>query len=51
MLQEEQYIRRVHNAIVKLSCLHWIGKTKVSYYFLLREKQNYHITSRSSELS
>ena len=26
-------------------------KTKVSYYILLREKQKYHITSRSSKLS
>ena len=27
------------------------GKTKVSYYIILREKQKYHITSRSSKLS
>ena len=31
--------------------LHCRGKTKVSYYILLREKQKYHITSRSSKLS
>ena len=38
----------------KVSCykyLHCRGKTKVSYYILLREKQKYHITSRSSKLS
>ena len=27
------------------------GKTKVSYYIILRETQKYHITSRSSKLS
>ena len=38
----------------KVSCykyLHFRGKSKVSYYILLREKQKYHITSRSSKLS
>ena len=39
----------------KVSCYTEIftrrGKTKVSYYIILREKQKYHITLRSSKLS
>ena len=45
-----QYFQRT----AKVSCykyLHCRGKTKVSYYIILREKQKYHITSRSSKLS
>ena len=44
-----QYFQRT----ITVSCykyLHCRGKTKVSYYILLRAKQKYHITSHSSKL-
>ena len=60
-LQEEQkgeyiiiFVLYSFHRTTKVSCykyLHCRGKTKVSYYILLREKQKYHITSRSSKRS
>ena len=40
-----------NNGSVMLEIFHCRGKTKVSYYILLREKQKYHFTSRSYKLS
>ena len=50
----EGRVHYIFQRTTKVSCykyLHFRGKTKVSYYILLREKQKYHITSRSSKLS
>ena len=40
-----------NNGSVMLEILHCRGKTKVSYYILLREKHKYNFTSRSYKLS
>ena len=41
--------QRTTSVMLQISTLR--GKTKVSYYIILREKQKHHITSRSSKLS
>ena len=51
--QEEQYIPFNKQQKCHVTNIYTVlrGKTRVSYYILLREKQKYHITSRSSKLS
>ena len=51
--QEEQYIPFNEQQKCHVTNIYTVlrGKTRVSYYILLREKQKYHITSRSSKLS